>query len=126
IGDGSQPIVAMAIATPTVQFSSANSTVSERGRFAEITVTRTGGSRGFVTVQFATSTGSASGGSDYGALAQILTFADGETKKKVLIPIHDDRLREGNESVNLVLSSPTGAAVLGTQSAAVLTILDND
>jgi len=42
------------------------------------------------------------------------------------LPIIDDAVYEGNETVNLVLSSPTGGATLGSPSAAVLTIVEND
>lgn len=38
----------------------------------------------------------------------------------------DDTEVEGNETVNLELSNPIGGASLGTQTSAVLTILDKD
>jgi hypothetical protein len=126
IGDGSPVIRAMAIATPTVQFSAPTYTKKENASFAEVVVTRTGGSRGVVTVHFATSDGSATSGSDYGLVEQTLIFADGETRKTIQIPLFDDTQVEGNESVNLTLSNATGAVVLGLQDDAVLTVLDND
>src|SRR5678815_882432 len=49
----------------------------------------------------------------------------GETSKTITIPITDDALVEGNESVNLSLDTPTGGATLGSQATATLTIVDN-
>src|SRR5262249_8430090 len=110
----------------TLQFSNAAYAVGESGGTATITVTRTGGSDGSVTVNYATSNGTATAGSDYTASSGTLTFAAGETSKTFTVPITDDTLGEGNETVNLTLSSPTGGATLGGQGTAVLTIQDND
>jgi parallel beta-helix repeat protein len=108
------------------QFSSATFNVNEGGGSASITVLRTGGSTGAVTVNYATSNGSAAAGSDYSATSGTLSFAAGETSKSFSIPITNDSLVEGNESLNLTLSNPMGGAVLGTPSTASLTIVDND
>jgi hypothetical protein len=107
-----------------LQFSNAAYSVSESGGTATITVTRTGGTSGSVTVNFATSNGTATAGSDYTATSGTLTFADGETTKTFTVPITNDNLVERNETINLTLSSPTGGATLGGQSTAVLTIQD--
>ena len=110
----------------TLQFSTAAYTVSESQGTATITVTRTGGSDVAVTVAYATSNGTAAAGSDYTASSGTLSFAVGETSKTFTVPILDDTLVEGNETVNLTLTSPTGGATLGGQSTATLTIVDND
>ena len=111
----------------TLQLSSATYNVNENGGSATITITRTAGSAGAVGAHFATSNGTATAGSDYTAVTQTVSFANGDaTNKTVAIPILDDVLVEANETVNLTLSSPTGGATLGNPATAVLTIIDND
>src|SRR5205085_517991 len=51
----------------TLQFSNTAYSINENGGTATITVTRTGGSGGSVTVNYATSNGTATAGSDYTA-----------------------------------------------------------
>jgi Calx-beta domain-containing protein len=113
-------------AAGTVQFSLPTYTVSESGRRATITVIRTGGSASGVGVSYATSNGTATAGSDYTATAGTLTFAVNQTTKTFTIPVTNDTLVEGSETVNLTLSNPTGGAALGAQNTAELTISDND
>ena len=110
-----------------LQFSAATHTVGENGGSATITIMRTGGNRGAVGIRVSTSNGTATAGSDYTAVAQTVTFANGDTANKtVSIPIIDDTIAEGNETVNIALSNPTGGATIGSLNAAVLTITDND
>ncbi|NPV89323.1 MAG: hypothetical protein HPY50_00925 [Firmicutes bacterium] len=109
----------------TLAFSSAAYSVAENGGSVTITVNRSGGSDGAVTVDYATSNGTATAGSDYTAASGTLSFADGETSKTFTVSITDDAVYEGGETVNLTLSNATGGADLGT-SAAVLTITDNE
>lgn len=106
-------------------FSSPEYTVNENGITATITVTRTNGSTGGVTVQYATSNGSAIAGADYTARSGTLNFASGQTNRTFTIPITDDTAVESDETVNLRLFNPTGDATLG-QTNATLTIVDND
>jgi len=110
----------------TLSFSMSSYTVGEGGSTATITATRSGGSFGSVTVDYATSDGSATAGSDYTASSGMLGWANGDTADKTFtVPITDDSLAEGDETVNLTLSNPTGGATLGTSSA-TLTIQDNE
>ncbi len=107
-----------------LQFASAALTVQEDVITATITVTRVNGSFGAVSVDYATSDGTAVAGEDYTAVSGTLDFADGETSKTFTITIINDILVEGDETVNLALSNPTGGATLGTPSQAVMTIVD--
>ncbi len=110
----------------SLQFDAATYTVGEAGTTATITVTRTGGSYGAVSVGYAISNGTAAAGSDYTATSGTLNFATDETSKTFDVTIAEDALDEPDETVNLTLSGPTGGATLGSPSAAVLTITDND
>jgi hypothetical protein len=88
----------------------------------EIAVQRTGGSRGKVTVRYATSNGTAAAGRDYTATSGTLTFEAGESIKTFIVPITYDTESDGEETVNLMLSAPTGGADLITPSTATLRI----
>jgi hypothetical protein len=109
-----------------LRFSSATYTTAENGGGVLVTVTRTGGTTGSVSVSYATGDDTATAGSDYTATSGMLTFADGETEKTFTILITDDALAEDAESLNLTLSNPTGGATLGGQSTATVTVNDDD
>jgi hypothetical protein len=116
----------------SLQFSSATYSVGEAGPVATITVTRTGGTDGTVTAQYATSNGTATGGAscggavDYVNTSGTVTFVNGDASETFDVPICNDVAVEGNETFNVTLSSPGGGAVIGTPSAAVVTITDDD
>lgn len=119
--------------TRTLQFSTANYTVSENIASGGITITvRRSGIRvgnGDVWVNYATSNGTATAGSDYTAMSGSFLFAAGEFSKTFTIPIINDSIIETtDETINLTLSSPspTGEVILGAQNIAVLTIRDNE
>ncbi|MFO0953440.1 MAG: Calx-beta domain-containing protein [Isosphaeraceae bacterium] len=106
---------------------SATYSVNENAGTVTVTVNRTGGTSGAVSVHYATSNGTATAGSDYTAVSGDLTWADGDSApKSFTIPILDDTVTEPNETVNITLSSPAGGATLGSPATSVLTIVDND
>jgi Ca2+-binding RTX toxin-like protein len=108
-------------------FSAANFSVNENGTpVTSLTVNRTEGSSGAVSATVLLTNGTAAAPDDYNVAPIVVSFADGETTKTVTIPIFNDSLVEGNETINLKLSNPTGGATIGTQNAAVLNIVDND
>ncbi len=111
----------------TLAFSQSSFTVNEDGTpVAVVTVTRTGGSDGAVSATVNLTNGSAIAPNDYNNTPITVSFAEGETSKTVTIPITNDALVEGNETINLSLTNPTGGAILGTQQNATLVIVDND
>ena len=111
-------------AAGTLQFSLSNYSANETDGSVTITVTRTGGSSGAVTVHYATANGTATAGADYTTSTGTLSWLSGDAAAKTFtIPILTDALVEGNETVLLNLTSPTGGASLGT-AAATLTIVD--
>jgi surface-anchored protein len=108
-----------------LQFDSATYQQTEAGTLATVTVSRTRGTDGTVTVAYATGDGTAAAGSDYTATSGTLTFLNGETTKTFTVLLASDGEAEGPETVNLTLSEAGGGAKLGVQTAAVLTILDD-
>jgi hypothetical protein len=110
----------------TLQFSASTYSVTERNGAVTITVTRSGGGSGSVSVRYATSNGTASSGSDYTPASGTLVFGSGQTSKTFTVGIREDRRSEGDETVNLTLRNPAGGATLGTPRNAILTIRDDD
>ena len=98
----------------SLQFESATYSLDENVAILDITVTRTGGSTGTVTIDFATIDGTATAGEDYTATAGTLTFLDGEITRAISIPMLDDAVFEGDEDFSILLSAVTGGATLGT------------
>jgi hypothetical protein len=121
--------VTVAPSTPvanSIQFDNSTYSVGEGAGFATITVTRSGDTSGTATVDFETADVSARQRTDYTIAAGTVTFAAGDTSKTFRVLTSDDVYVEGNETIDLSLSNPTGGTVLGSQATAVLTITDND
>ncbi|MEG4970296.1 Calx-beta domain-containing protein, partial [Microcoleus sp. B6-A1] len=112
----------------SLQFSGSSFSVNEDGTpITTVTVTRTGGSAGAVSATVTLADGTAVAPGDYANTAIAVNFADGDTTPKVVnIPIVNDTLVEGNETVSLTLGSPTGNTTIGTQNTATVNIVDND
>ncbi|HEX8770882.1 MAG TPA: Ig-like domain-containing protein, partial [Acidimicrobiales bacterium] len=82
---------------------------------AVFTIARSGNVSGASTVKYKTSGGTATAASDYTAMPlSTATFAAGETSKTVSVAVTGDTAPEANETLNLVLSTPTGATVADT------------
>ena len=106
-----------------LSFSQAVYDVNENAASATITVRRVGGSADAVTVDFATSDGTAINGIDYDATTQTLTFGLGDTVKTVVVPLRNGTV--GIRSVNLALRNATGGGLVASPGgAAVLRISD--
>ncbi|SVD48423.1 uncharacterized protein METZ01_LOCUS401277, partial [marine metagenome] len=101
-----------------------NFEVLESAGTVSFTISRVGRIDLVTTVDFATSDGSATAGSDYTATSGTLTFAPGETAKEVRVNILDDALDETDETFFLTVSNPSNGSILG--GSATATIIDDD
>ncbi|MDQ4122259.1 MAG: carboxypeptidase regulatory-like domain-containing protein [Acidobacteriota bacterium] len=108
------------------QLSSANYNVTENGGFAIVTVNRIGSANDTITVDYATSNGTAIAGQDYTPASGTLTFLNGETTKTFSVSVTNETKYEPEETFNVSLSNPTGGALLLSPSSAVISISDND
>jgi T1SS-143 domain-containing protein len=88
--------------------------VNESAGAATFTVTLSAASATNVTVNYSTSNGTATAGSDYTAVTStVLTFVPGETSKTFTVPITNNAIVEGNETFNVNLASAsTNATIL--------------
>ncbi|MGB3717870.1 MAG: Calx-beta domain-containing protein, partial [Candidatus Promineifilaceae bacterium] len=110
---------------PSVQFNQTNYFVIEAGGTWVIPVILSGVSEKSVTVNFATSDGLATAGSDYIAISGTLTLADGQDRMSFTVTILDDNIQEPNETIVLTLDNPSNA-ILGIRREATLTIVDHN
>jgi hypothetical protein len=80
---------------------------------------------GTVTVDYATSDGTAIAPNRYTATSGTLTFGANELIKSFKIPVNDDNIPEPDQTFNVTLSNPVGLG-LGQYTTTTVTIHDND
>ena len=110
-------------ATGSLHFSLNSFFVIEDVGLATITVQRTGGKVGNLSVNFATANGTAIAGQDYTATSGTLNFGNGETSKTFQAPISEDATTEPDETFTITLTAPTLEG-LGAPTNMVVTIQD--
>jgi Calx-beta domain/Beta-propeller repeat len=109
----------------SVQFSVSSIVAIEDVGSLPITVLRTGGAAGSMTVDYATADGTAIAGQDYTATSGTLTFNAGETSKTIQIPILDDATTEADENFTVVLRNASTLEALGAPNTLLVTLLDH-
>ncbi|HSH16878.1 MAG TPA: Calx-beta domain-containing protein, partial [Verrucomicrobiae bacterium] len=126
---GAQPSAILAITDNegSISYSASNFSVSEGipSGLATILVRRQGGTNNAVSVNFATTNGTATALQDYFPTNGLLNFAAGETSKSFHVRVINDTTIEGNETVILTLGNPSHSNVLDIATSTLL-ILDND
>src|SRR5262249_43921615 len=110
----------------TIQFSTANYEQHENAGSAVITLKRTGGTEGNVTVSFVTQGGTAQPNVNYTPVTTLATFPDGQSTTTVDIPLLGDGVVPPTLTVGLTISSPSGGASLGQLTTATLDIVNDD
>ncbi len=110
----------------TIQFASHEYSVERTDKTAAIEVLRTGALDGRVSVFYATEDDSAVAGSDYTQRQAMLTFAAGESVKKVAVPILKNTSTPVgvNKSFTVVLSQISGKETLGTPAGTRVAIVN--
>jgi probable HAF family extracellular repeat protein len=124
---------------PVLSFDRPHYWVQENASQARLTVSRAGDLSRAVSVHYATTAmvpdqlGDVGGsgalaepGKDFTPTSGTLRFAAGEAHKSLSVPIRNDGIPEGRETLLLTLGSPTGGAMLGAPNAAALNIRASD
>jgi len=109
-----------------VSFDRELQSVNENAGVATIGVTRWDGYDGEVSVEYATSDGTALDGIDYTGTSGVLTWSNFDYGTKTFdVDIINNGVTDGDRTVNLGLSNPTGGVTI-TNPSAVLVITDDD
>ncbi|MHC5933624.1 PA14 domain-containing protein [Nostoc sp.] len=113
----------------SITLGSSSTNVNEAADSVTVTLLRNGDLSGTSSIKYATLSGTATAGVDYGSegteSAGTVIFAPGQSSRQVSIPINDDTLAEADETFNFVIDQPQGAT-LGLQRTLAITIQDND
>lgn len=112
----------------TLRFSQASYSANESAGTATITVQRIDGDDGAVSVFYAASASTATGGADFTTTSGTLSWADNDdSSKSFAVTVLNDALVEPNETVLLALSNAGGGAAIDpTRQTATLQIVDDD
>ena len=121
-------VPALADGPGELKFDQSSVEVLESAGVAVVVVERSRGEDGTVTVDYATSDGTAADGSDYAGVSGTLSWGPNDGSNRTLeVPIVDDPDAEGPETINLALANPTGGAIIQAgRGTSVVVILAND
>ena len=127
VSDTFNIVVSTAAAMPIFSVSGP-ATVAEDAGTATYAVSLSAEPGSDVTVDYATSDGTATAGSDYTATSGTLTFTttSWDTAQTVAVTIANDSVDESNETFTVTLSDAGSGSVLSTTSASVETTITDD
>ncbi|MGL6223480.1 MAG: Calx-beta domain-containing protein, partial [Steroidobacteraceae bacterium] len=110
----------------SIAWTAATASVAEGAGTVTLSASRAGGSAGAASVQYTTTGGTATAGTDFTAASGSLNWADGESgSKSVTVSVANDTAVEAAESFAVTLATATGAS-LAAPSTATVTINDDD
>lgn len=120
-------VASLALSSGQLGFIGMTTTVAENAGSAVIRVQRSGGYMGAVTVQYATSDGTASVGSDYTAATGTLTWPAGDAgERSITVPITNDFQAESDEGLLVTLATPGGGASIEGSTTFNVVITNDD
>jgi hypothetical protein len=89
-----------------------------------VRVVRSGALDAGMSVDYATTNGTALAGLDYEAASGTLVFGEGQAEQPITVPVFNDTAVEGTETFQIVLSNAQGGATLGTASTTTVRITE--
>ena len=110
--------------TPTISIGSA-ADLEDAGTIS-VTVRLSAASLQTVTVDYATSDGTATAGADYTAASGTVSFSPGDLTESVSVSITDDDIDEDTETIKITLSNPMNATVPAGAEEGAISITDDD
>ncbi len=105
-----------------VFFSATNYNVNASDTNAYVTVYRTNGSSGVITVNYSTVAGTAQPVADYYTTNGLLTFIDGVTNQTIVVPLIPQTQVKTPVTLSVVLSNAVGGATIASPSNTTVTI----
>lgn len=106
-----------------LSFAAASYAVAQNAGTLTVSVARTNGSSGAVSVAYATVSDTAAAGADYTAAVGTLNWNDGDAADKTfLISISNSAPYSGSRDLTVQLSAAAGGATIGAPAAATITI----
>ena len=109
-----------------LSFNATNYVVGSGDGYAYLTVLRTNGTFGSVSVTYSTRPGTAFPGINYNSVNGTLTFNDGDTIKTLPVPLVNNPSVQGPVSFSVLLSNPSGGATLIAPTNATVTIVNTN
>jgi choice-of-anchor B domain-containing protein len=110
-----------------VGYVGASAAAAENAGTARITVRRNAGFAGAVSIDYATSDGTATAGSDYTPASGTLNWAAGDLGERTIsVALVNDAQDEPNETFRITLSNPGGGVVLEGSPLIDVTITNDD
>ena len=107
---------------PSLNINDVRVTEARNGTYAAVFNAKLSAPSGkTVTVNYATSDGTAIGGQDYQPLSGQLTFGPGQTSKNIIVLVEADALEEGDETFILNLTDVANASLARGQGICTIT-----
>jgi Calx-beta domain len=114
---------AASAAVGTLVLADASYNVSQSAQTVTISVNRTGGAVGAVSVGYQTLNGTAIAGTDYTSSAGTLNWADGDSASKSFqVTVSNASPFLGDKTFSVALSAPTGGVMVGNPQISTVTI----
>ena len=113
--------------TAVIDFNLTSSSASEGAGTASLRIDLSTTASSDVTVGYAVTGGSATGGGvDYTLASGTATITSGTTFTTISVPLVDDSVADPSETIEVSLSGPSSGVSLGTDNVHTLTITDDD